>query len=621
MLQLIAIRLENVRVFRGEQFVRIGPGLTVLMGRNNAGKSTVLRAPFLRVEPSAGGAPLHLFKRQDAPEGGVGLQFKLEASECKKTFDFEPRRLQDVQARLSEVASFVSLANLASFHEWELHPVVEIGVRWISGGRRSGTLRITSESGTDWVEVGALGNRARIQGEVHLSNAEEKWFETAIRASLSDQQSGLPPAIFAFWEHQRDTSGWIDQSKRRVIDTEEERLQETLVFLRMKHPAEFEAINRALQRALPEFTQLDFIDVESAGFGYRPGFVSRHASAPLAREAIGAGAWSYLCILTAARAAKATGACVLLLDEPHLYMHPGLERLLLDELLDSQKWHGKPLQIVASTHSPAFVDAAAENGTLNILDWLEEDQRANVHVTAFAAGSNLGAFEQLIARPSDLLYADRIVFVEGPSDAVAIRILARERCNVRRIVRYVPLRETDAVHSELARFFSVIVRGQGLGFRTSGLLVLDGDKRRACTSAWEKLNANEDPSKVLIVVWADGERDNDFESVFCDADFLVAYFAAAPRNVKEETSRPVVAEQLSGVAYHQQNPSRVQKGCHAVRKLHAELLRENDSSGSKIDDLEGLMQFYVDHPTESFAAAPRTLLQKLEAELRNLGAE
>ena len=42
------IRLTNLRVFEGEHFFPVAEGLTVLMGRNNSGKSTVLRAPTRR---------------------------------------------------------------------------------------------------------------------------------------------------------------------------------------------------------------------------------------------------------------------------------------------------------------------------------------------------------------------------------------------------------------------------------------------------------------------------------------------------------------------------------------------------------------------------------------------
>jgi predicted ATP-dependent endonuclease of OLD family len=81
-------------------------------------------------------------------------------------------------------------------------------------------------------------------------------------------------------------------------------------------------------------------------------------------------------MLTAARAAKATGARTLILDEPHLYLHPGLERRLIRELTRPDYWHGAPLQLIVATHSPAFVDAAWADGQLYALDWTDRDHTA-----------------------------------------------------------------------------------------------------------------------------------------------------------------------------------------------------------------------------------------------------
>jgi hypothetical protein len=138
---------------------------------------------------------------------------------------------------------------------------------------------------------------------------------------------------------------------------------------------------------------------------------------------------------------------------------------------------------------------------LNILDWKDATRGAVGLRTVATDAASTNVFGGLTSQPSDLLYADRLVFVEGPSDVVALKRLARDRCGIRQPVRYVPLRETDAVATEIARYFNVILQGHGLGFQTRGLLVLDADKEARLKKAWGKLNV--DPTLVdgLVVVW------------------------------------------------------------------------------------------------------------------------
>ena len=372
-MELAAIRLENVRVFQGENVIPVGPGLTVLMGRNNVGKSTILRAPFMFIGTSSQRAMYGYFQRAGCDTGSVGLQFSFTSQECSAMLGFAVARASDIQIMENRDAQSYPLSGIDSFRDWHLSPVVELGCSW-RGNSSVRTLRLVSHKHPEqnWVEVNGRGDEARatIEGKPQLSNARHEWFTSALQHALLNAETGLTPDLVAHWEHERPEaiSKWIEQSKRRVVDTEESRLQETLTFLKMKHSDEFDAISRSLKSALPEFARLDFIDTKGTGFDYRPGFVSAGAGPrALAREEIGTGAWSYLCIVTAARAAKATGARVLFLDEPQIHMHPGLERLLVQELLDESRWAGKPLQIVVSTHSPAFVNAAANGGVLNVI--------------------------------------------------------------------------------------------------------------------------------------------------------------------------------------------------------------------------------------------------------------
>jgi predicted ATPase len=608
------IRLRDIRAFEGEHFIPFDARLTVLMGRNNAGKSTVLRAPFLFLNGGAAeGPPAAEYFRHDATVCDVAVRFRLPLDELDAGISLPPQCLADITIQLEGVSR--PLNNLPEFSSLQSAPEVEFGQRWTpipSAEKGAGrTLRIVGGQGS-YVDVTGGAAEVFLQSSQQRSNVNNDWFVTALTRSGAGN-SALTAATFAHWEHAAATErGWIGRPNRRLMDTTEKTLQDTLIYLRMKHPAAFEHVRAALARAFPEFARLDFIDRTGKDAEYRPAFVLGKTK-ELARESIGSGAWTYLCILTAARTAKVTGARVLLLDEPHLYLHPGLERQLIDELLEDARWDGSPLQVVAATHSPTFVNAAVEHGTLNLLDW-DDDRRTKVVVHTVRAGDGGGnVFDAIASPPSDLLYADRIVFVEGPSDVAALHLLARRRCDVGTRIRFVPLREADAIKSEVARYFSVIVQSHGTGFQARGLLILDADKKQGLVAAWDKLDSSRDPRKAagLTVIWA-GDPGNDIESIFCDEDFLVAYFAG--HGVPDATSRPAIKIALAAIA-----PTATQKrekGCVAIATLHEQLVQGGGQT--KADDLEALVRFYVGGIDEAFATTVRQRLEKIEDALRTM---
>lgn len=614
-MHIAGVRIENVRVFEGEHLVPVSRGLTVLIGRNNAGKSTVLRAPFM-LDGGGDGVSRGAFQRLGSEEGSVALCFSLSPSECTKELGFDPASLRHFRGTGPQ--GRLDIARRSEFTGWMESPLVEVGFRW--GPQQSAIARLVSQNMRDYAEVSSKKCRVVLDGRAHEMNVAASTFAGALGFYPAAAQGERAGPLLSYWEHHCivGSTGWIVGPGRRLRDSDEAQLQESLTFLRLKHPRHFDGVQGALQRAFPELGALEFLETQRTGFGYRPAFTSRtRANRLLARESIGSGAWAYLCMLTAARAAKATGALLLCLDEPHLYMHPGLERLLLDELLEPAHWDGAPLQIIAATHSPTFVNYAVERGTLNVLDWKDESRNSAHIQTIQHDDADARWLGSLVAEPGDILYAESVVFVEGPSDVSALRILARDRCGVRRSVRYVPLRETDKIAPDIARFFSVVVQAGGAGAHTRALLVLDADKKVALEARWKKLQGTDDPGNTprLEVVWS-GLDGNDLESLFCDSAFLVAYFASL--GVDATRARTAITDALAGI---DASGAKQAKGSRAIRSLHASLLGANDSGSNKADDLENLVRFYISKLDDVVTESVRRSMKPIEDALRKLDGQ
>ncbi len=118
---------------------------------------------------------------------------------------------------------------------------------------------------------------------------------------------------------------------------------------------------------------------------------------------------------------------ILLVEEPELYIHPQLGKLLYDAMREFSSTD----QVIYSTHSPLFVDA------------YESDQVALVSKISVAEGTKVttcdrSAFEGLTDRKlfqgftklnpaiNELFFARKVLLVEGPEDMIAVTAALRK---------------------------------------------------------------------------------------------------------------------------------------------------------------------------------------------------
>ena len=144
MIEFTGIRLMNVRAFEGEHFVPLGRGLTVLMGRNNAGKSTVARVPFLFLRPARAGVESG-FCRDGTEQSLFAFQLRLPAAELERLVGFAVSRLGDINFDIASGTS-TSLAARNEFAGWQHAPLLELGWLFNRKAHRHRTLRLVSPS-------------------------------------------------------------------------------------------------------------------------------------------------------------------------------------------------------------------------------------------------------------------------------------------------------------------------------------------------------------------------------------------------------------------------------------------------------------------------------------------
>ncbi len=110
---------------------------------------------------------------------------------------------------------------------------------------------------------------------------------------------------------------------------------------------------------------------------------------------------------------------IALLEEPESHLHPHFQRLLFASI--AERVEAEQLQLLMTTHSSALINAAAE---LNGKPAVKIFQMHDGQVLSADIGQVL---DQLGYRASDLLQANSVIWVEGPSDRIYLNWWIRHK--------------------------------------------------------------------------------------------------------------------------------------------------------------------------------------------------
>jgi ABC-type transport system involved in cytochrome c biogenesis ATPase subunit len=466
-MKLLGVEFDNYACFE-KQYVPLQHGVNLIAGRNNAGKSALLRGLAAVANlPDADASPLLAYKPKSAKCVGINVYFdandednllRVEGETSKLPNGYGPKRAVYRLAAVNGINKIV-FRQVDLLLGNSILPVID-----------------TNDNGLTWIDYirghnalpSVVRSRILIPGATKHKEGGDTWWGIPGQAAVF---SGLTQfGGSSFVEPHRIVSDTVAFQTANDPHSTGSNLAQYLATLGLNQRNKFHNIEQFITSVFPEFT---FVNTPTEGnsVGIRLTLSNSETSVPLRR--LGNGVEQMLTLACLVQASS-SGSLVLL-DEPHLFLHPHAQRRLF-EFLDRYR----DRIVFASTHSAVLINCVSPERI--------------THVTPpgkpFAPEHNFSAdasriLEDIGYRNSDLLFEDRIVFGEGPTEREVLPILLSATKEVGateiRATSFLELEgvpeNVDSQQKKILRYEEIL---NGLGRDDiPRLYILDGDRSRA----------------------------------------------------------------------------------------------------------------------------------------------
>ncbi|GAA4232533.1 hypothetical protein GCM10022254_32660 [Actinomadura meridiana] len=428
MAKLRSVWIEDFRAYREALIPLESSGLILVAGPNNAGKSALLSALDV---VGVGATPPNL---PHGLKGSPKVRARFELSQKERLGLLGLPFVRD----LSSPHTQRLLTGVVRWIEWEYS--------YVDGVMVETTLRVAwpIEEEDESVVVAAVQPEGKHLVTVVAANEKlHKWSATdgyaelaklpigssgnSLLEALKNSRGGLATAAQVLFDFRAAYFHFtpLRQSPYRIGQTtgiapnlanDGTNLQAVLLHMSTNWPEKWRELNRLLESIVPGIGQLmtpingNNFEVLSK-FEYRRGDPDRLVQDfYLNLKDLGTGVEQLLMTLVVGLTQDAR---VVLIEEPETGLHPAAQRALLAQL---RQWSRNRL-FVASTHSPAMLDWSGSGA--RVFSVSRSGYRSTIsEVTT----ERVSLLKDLGVRLSDVLSADRILIVEGPSEQAVLDI-------------------------------------------------------------------------------------------------------------------------------------------------------------------------------------------------------
>jgi putative ATP-dependent endonuclease of OLD family len=410
-MKLIKVAIKNFRSFAGEHSFELSSGLNYLVGPNNAGKSNVLRAIELALDPGAEYDPKKDRPSRDSASGGMPVKTRLVLTFSVGTSGPERTLLRYADVYERKVRETRGTRSRGESPTYAGDRFVYLVTEFGAAGTRVTTFQ-------------AKGMGAR---SLSLTSKEHKDLEKQLRSVLrlavihsGEDLSSLLAGKFrdilnnVITEHLRDAVATAEASRETYLTALQHELLEPLrAEVQRRVTAVFSEISDVqLVPSLPSVQEtLASVDVELVD-GLSSSLADKGTGV---RGAVLVAMLQYL-------AAQSRRSLVLAVEEPEAFLHPAAQESIRAELEALASQSG--ITLLVTTHSPYVVSRTSTSSVTPISKGADGVSKIGVTTKGSdALGPTLGSLyreaflsdvlERSLAIPSE---AQVVVITEGYTD-------------------------------------------------------------------------------------------------------------------------------------------------------------------------------------------------------------
>lgn len=426
---LSKFRVENYKSFRDSGEIEFKPGINIIVGQNNSGKTALLEAIESRSETQ----PHKSVKEISTTESKVEITLNITRDEIEKLFPPEVILPGSFSTTKAEVESRFNIF------------VNEGGeVKAERNFRQPFDISNTLYK-SDSMAVGVKLRKVPI---------ENKRFENTVENSRFEYKSTQEPAQIeqAIWHQlfnlfvgkvyrfnaERPNLGESPMGVNRELDPNASLLAQVLLNAKSHNEDLFARFRKNVFEVLPSIKgittvlihggQTHEIRIWTTEIGER-----EELMIPLSQ--CGTGIGQVLAILYVVVTSKEPRTIII--DEPNSFLHPSAAKKLITILSKKEFSHH---QYFISTHSPEIV-TTANASTITMLRYGDGETIAE-QLDLSTGNDKLKLVEELGMEMSDFFFAENVLWVEGPTEAKAFPMILKESESVLNFVA-VPLVSTD----------------------------------------------------------------------------------------------------------------------------------------------------------------------------------
>jgi ABC-type transport system involved in cytochrome c biogenesis ATPase subunit len=488
-MKLLGVELANFACF-DRQFIPLRPGINLLVGKNNAGKTAVLRAlsvlgalPVGNVQPIA--TELSGYCRGGSPTFALDLLYRAEESDADFFHLPEMAKSDHLLGDTLQKGLLRELRSEDAIAHWRF--------KVFGANRQVGFLDLTFE-----LPAGEEGSRSALvltknaSGNPLLRRMQYPNLVSDASTLVGNTTFSAPDGLYPIFEPSGLSAplqvfGTIKLINPHRVPHARQALQSVsnltgdagslgpyLQTLQGNDRETFEKIETFVTRVFPEFRFINAASRENNQVSID--LTERATGRKIPLENCGTGVEQIIILATFVLTTPKPGT--ILLDEPHSYLHPTAERALVQFLQEHPEHY-----FVVSTHSAVLMNSVTPDRITHI----SPPGRA-YDPTSHQAQTASILFD-LGYRNSDALFYDRLVFVEGKSDKQIVPILLEK--------------DGEIDNAELARTGFPAIEGIGKGSTAVQTSILRHEKLLSAVG-------RTDQPRVYIL---DGDRRDDEKTV------------------------------------------------------------------------------------------------------------